>query len=149
MDKLNLEGFDKYVTSSYRDEYNLVTILKFDNGYGATIIGEDSNFSIGVTLWDIGVISINRFDTLEEVIKEIDRISLLPSQKKKKYVIVYVNGLIVDDVEIFDTFEEAKKAFKDYTGLEYDAIYGEKGDYEVLLKKNEEVDQTKIFEVEI
>jgi hypothetical protein len=38
----------------------------------------------------------------------------------KIWVVVYNWGLINEDADVFKTYEGAKQAFKEYTGLEFD-----------------------------
>lgn len=38
----------------------------------------------------------------------------------KVWVVVYNWGLINEGADVFKTFEEAKQAFRDYTGFEFD-----------------------------
>jgi hypothetical protein len=56
------------------------------------------------------------------------------------HVGVEVCGLIVQDVHIFLSEDEAEKWFKEYTGLEYGTLYDEQGEC-----VDDEYDQTKIF----
>lgn len=62
----------------------------------------------------------------------------------KVFVLVKVFGSIIQDVHIFHSYKEAKEAFKEYTGVEYEEAYidGE-------LNMSEKFDQTEIFKKEI
>ncbi len=42
----------------------------------------------------------------------------------KVWVVVYNYGLINEDVGVFATFEVARRAFREYTGFEWDAEGG-------------------------
>ena len=61
------------------------------------------------------------------------------------YVLVKCFSGLVKDVTLYTSEKEANKAFKEYTGVEYDVIYGtteKEGNYELM---HEDYDQTKIF----
>ena len=64
------------------------------------------------------------------------------------FYLVKCFGLIVDDVRPYFKEDEAKIAFKEYTGVDYEAVYGNDGNdgndvnYELL---DDDYDQTKIF----
>lgn len=64
----------------------------------------------------------------------------------KAYVMVCVNGLIVDDVKLFLSEKAAKREFYETTGVRYNDVYGESGNYELM---DEYYDQTKIFDVDL
>lgn len=66
--------------------------------------------------------------------------------ENKKYALVEVFGLIVQDVVMFDTEKEAESYFKQFTGMSFNEAYPEDGE------PNEEFhdgkyDQTKIFAI--
>lgn len=67
-----------------------------------------------------------------------------PDQHNKRYIMVEVFGLIVEDIRVYETREEAERAFKDYTGIDYADSY--KYENEIM---GWEYSQTKIFEVTI
>ena len=60
------------------------------------------------------------------------------------FALVKVYGLIVQDVVLFTKREDAEADFLLYTGVEYDKVYGDDGDYGNLPG---DFDQTQIIEV--
>lgn len=67
--------------------------------------------------------------------------------KLEAHVLVKCFQGLTDDCNIFFKLEESKKEFEEYTGVSYDLVYGEDGDYESHMP--EDFDQTKIFTVEL
>lgn len=82
-----------------------------------------------------------------KVLKEQDLYKwLLLLLQGKFYVLPEVHGLCISSVRGYGDFEQARDSFEVYTGCDYDKV---KEDYEYLIKKNEDADQTDIFEIGI
>jgi len=74
----------------------------------------------------------------EDVVQELQWV--LDRMTGKTYVATEVYDLVIQDIHLFSSEEEADEWFKEYTGLDYGTLYDEHGE---CVKK--EYDETKIF----